>query len=142
MAQLGRIELFRVGYIDFTELVYAGHRKAHLIPVIGHACKMAYGWAVGEHPDTALALAAWKRARQTFRELDIPYAGMIIHHDQDAVFTGYEWAAQLILEDGVRLSYTLRGAKDNPEMESFHGRFKQEGGSLFLEAHNLAELTE
>jgi len=143
VAQLNQIELFQVAYTDFTELVYAdGRRKAYLLPIIGHVCKMAYGWAVGEHADTALALQAWKRAKGTFRQLDIPYAGMIIHHDQDAVFTSYEWAGQLVLEDGMQLSYTLRGAKDNPEMESFNGRFKEEGRSLFLNAQNLDELVE
>ena len=142
VAQLDPIGLFQVAYTDFTELVYAdGRRKAYLLPIIGHMCKMAYGWAVGEHTDTVLALLAWERAKVTFRQLDIPYAGMIIHHDQDAVFTGYEWARQLVLEDGMRLSYTLRGAKDNPEMESFIGRFKEEGRSLFLNAQNLDELS-
>lgn len=40
----------------------------------------------------------------------------------------------------MRLSYALNGAKDNPEMESFNGRFKPEGHSLFLDAHDIAEL--
>jgi hypothetical protein len=26
------------------------------MPIIGHACKMAYGWAIGERANTALAL--------------------------------------------------------------------------------------
>jgi len=143
VAQLDQIGLFQVAYTDFTELVYAdGRRKAYLIPIIGHVCKMAYGWAVGEHADTTLALPAWERAKETFRRLDVPYVGMIVHHDQDAVFTGYEWAGRLVLEDGVRLSYALRGAKDNPAMESFNGRFKEEGHSLFLNAQSMAELVE
>jgi transposase InsO family protein len=143
VAQLEHIELFEVAYTDFTELVYAdGQRKAQLLPIVDHVCKMAYGWAVGEHDDTELALRAWQRAKQTFQQLDIPYAGMIVHHDQDAVFTSYEWARQLIVEDGVRLSFTLRGFKDNPEMESFNGRFKEENRSLLLEAQTLAELVD
>jgi transposase InsO family protein len=121
------IGLFKVAHTDFTELPFAnGTRKAYLIPIIGHSCKMVYGWAVGESDNTVLALQAWERARETFQELDIPYVGMIIHHDQDAVFTSYEWTGQLLLKDGVRLSYALGGAKDNPEMESFIGRFKEE----------------
>ena len=70
----------------------------------------------------------------------ISYVGMIMHHDRDSVYTGYEWTSQLLLKDKSRLSYALRGAKDNPEMESFNGRFKGEGHSLFLEAQNLDEL--
>jgi transposase InsO family protein len=143
VAQLDKIELFQVSYTDFTELVYAnGRRKAQLLPIIGHVSKIAYGWAVSEHADTELALLAWEQVKKTWRRLDIPYAGMIVHHDQDAVFTGYEWARRLVLEDGVRLSFTLRGFKDNPEMESFNGRFKEENHSLFLEAQTLDELIE
>lgn len=80
VAQREQIGLFEVAYTDFTELLFAdGTRKAYLIPIIGHVCKMAYGWAVGE------------RAKETFQRYDIPYVGMIIDHDQDAVFTGYGW---------------------------------------------------
>ena len=40
----------------------------------------------------------------------------------------------------MRLSYALRGAKDNPEMEAFNSRFKAESHSLFLEAQTLIDL--
>ena len=141
VAQTEEIGLFQVLYTDFTELVYAdGHRKAVLMPIIGHTSKMACGWAVGESADTGLALQAWERAKKTFERLGIPYAGMIMHHDRDPVYTGYRWTSQLLLKDELRLSYALGGAKDNPEMESFNGRFKTEGHSLFLEAWSLADL--
>jgi len=140
---LEEIELLQVAYTDFTELVYAeGRRKAQLIPIIGHICKVVYGWAVGERATTELALAAWAQAKKTFGEQVIPYRGMIIHHDRDPVFTGYGWTAQLLLEDGVRISYALRGAKDNPEMEGFISRFKEENRSLLLNAQTLRELQE
>ena len=64
-----------------------------------------------------------------------------MHHDRDPVFTGYDWTAQLLLEDGLRLSYALRGATDNPERKAFNSRFKGEGHALFLAARTLAELT-
>jgi len=141
VAQTEEIGLFQVLYTDFTELVYAdGHRKAVLMPIIGHTSKMACGWAVGENADTGLALQAWERAKKTFQCLGIACAGMIMHHDRDPVYTGYRWTSQLLLKDELRLSYALGGAKDNPEMESFNGRFKTEGHSLFLEAWSLAEL--
>jgi len=141
VAQLDKIELFQVVYTDFTELRFAdGQRKAFLIPIIGHVSKVVYGWAVGEHADTLLALQAWEQARATFQKLDVAHAGMIMHHDRDPVFTGYAWTAQLLLEDELRLSYALRGAKDNTEMESFNSRFKSEGGSLFLVAQSVTEL--
>lgn len=141
VAQMDQIGLFEVAYTDFTELVYAdGTRKAYLMPIIGHVCKLAYGWAVGPRADTPLALAAWELTKNTFQELTVPYAGLIVHHDQDPVYTGYGWASQLVLADQVRLSYTLDGARDNPEMESFIGRFKTENHSLFLDAPDIPAL--
>lgn len=143
VANLEEIKLFQVAYTDFTELVYAeGRRKAQLIPIIGHVCKVVYGWAVGERATTELALTAWRETKKTFEECAIPRKGMIIHHDRDPVFTGYGWTAQILLEDGLRLSYTLRGAKDNPEMEGFISRFKEENRSLLLNARTLRELQE
>ena len=142
VAQLEEIDLFQVAYTDFTELLYAdGKHKAHLIPIIDHVCKLVYGWAVGEGPDASVALQAWKRAKETCHQLNIPYKGMIVHHDQGSAFISYAWTGQLLLKDGVRLSYTLRGFKDNPEMESFNGHFKAEGRSLFLDAQTITELT-
>lgn len=143
VAQMEEIGLFEVIYTDFTEILYAdGRRKAFLMPIIGHTSKMAYGWAVGESANTVLAMRAWERAKDTFRRLQIPYSDLILHHDRDSVFTGYRWTARLLLDEGLQLSYALRGAKDNPEMESFNGHFKGEGHSLFLEAQTLADLKE
>jgi putative transposase len=140
MTQIG---LFAVSYTDFTEIRYAdGSRKAYLMPIIGHACKMSYGWALGESADSELAIKAWNMAKQTFERLDITCKGMIMHHDQDSVYTGHMWTGQLLLKDKVRLSYALDGAKDNTEMESFNSRFKQEGNSLFLDAGDIEELKE
>jgi transposase InsO family protein len=141
VAQMAEIGLFQVVYTDFTEILYAGgHRKAVLMPIIGHVSKAAFGWAVGQSRGTTLALQAWEQAKKTFQQLGISYEGMIMHHDQDSVYTGYEWTSQLLLKDKARLSYALGGAKDNPEMESFNGHFKGEAHSLFLEAQILAEL--
>jgi putative transposase len=135
------IGLFEVSYTDFTEIHYAnGYRKAHLMPIIGHACKMAYGWALGESADSELAMEAWNMAKKTFEVLGITCEGMIMHHDQDSVYTGHVWTGQLLLKDKARLSYALDGARDNTEMESFNGHFKQEGNSLFLDAGDMEEL--
>jgi len=141
VAQMAEIDLFQVLYTDFTELLYAnGHRKAILMPIIGHTSKMAFGWAVGESANTPLVLQAWEHSKQTCQQLEVHYGGVIMHHDRDPVYTGYEWTSQLLLKDKLRLSYALRGAKDNPEMESFNGRFKTEGHSLFLEAQTIDDL--
>jgi len=65
---------------------------------------------------------------------------MILHHDRDPVYTGYGWTARLLLEDGGRLSYTLNGARDNPQMEAFISRFKNENRSLLLDAPTVEVL--
>jgi putative transposase len=143
IAALDLIEPFQVAYTDFTELRYAdGDQKAYLMPILDHTSKLVYGWAVGESANTKLALSAWKKAKQAFSDLQIPSQGLIVHHDQDSVYTSYDWTGQLLLKDNVRLSYALGGAKDNPQMESFNSRFKSEGHSLFLDAQSLTELTE
>ena len=141
VAQMEEIGLFQVVYTDFTELLYAnGHQKAILMPIVGHASKMVFGWAVGESADTTLALRAWERAREALRRLGVPYAGMIMHHDQDPVYISYRWTSQLLLKDHLQVSYALRGAKDNTEMESFNGHSKPHNHSLFLGARSLTEL--
>jgi transposase InsO family protein len=125
--------------LGFTELVYAGG-KARLIPIVGHVTKVVFGWALGPRADTRLALEAWKRAKAGLRRLGVSPAGLIVHHDQDPVFTSYDWARQLLLRDRARISYALMGCKDNPEMEAFNSRFKCENRSLFADARTLPEL--
>jgi len=136
--EIGSLE---VGYTDFTELIYAdGKRKAYLIPIVDHGSKMALGWAVGDRAVTDLALEAWEDARETLISYGVDLRDFVLHHDQDPVFTGYRWTAQLLLKDGVRVSYALHGARDNPEMESFNSRFKTENRSLLLDAQDLDAL--
>jgi len=65
---------------------------------------------------------------------------VIVHHDQDPVFTSYGWTSHLLLRDRVRVSWALNGARDNPQMEFFIGRFKTENRSLLLDAQTLEEL--
>jgi putative transposase len=120
-------------HTDFTELVYAGG-KAQLMALVDHATKVVPGWALGLHADTALALRAWRAAKHWLRRHGWPIEGVIVHHDQDSVYTSYAWTGQLSLRDGVRLSYALEGCRDNTEMESFHSRFKSENRSLLVEA--------
>jgi transposase InsO family protein len=139
VAGLTAIAPLGVLYTDFTELRYATG-KAWLMTLLDHVSKVIVGWALGPHADTALALRAWRRGRRWLRRHRMPVAGLIVHHDRDPVYTGYGWTGQLLVRDHVRLSYALRGCRDNPEMESFHSRFKSENRSLFLDALTLADL--
>ena len=69
-------------------------------------------------------------------------AELTVHSDQDSVYTSYAWPQTLLLEDGVRISYSENGARGNPWIESFWARFKQENASLITEAESLSDLLE
>ncbi len=139
VAGLDGIGPFEVLYTDFTELVYRGGR-AWLIAIIDHLTKYWLSWSLGETATTEIALEAWRGAVKTLAGLGWPVNGVIVHHDRDPVFTSYAWVRRLLLEDGARISYALRGAKDNPEMESFNSRFKNENRSLIADAADMNQL--
>ncbi len=134
-------EPFEILYTDFTELHYT-RGKSFLILLLDDCSKYSVGWAVGEHADTELALRAWDAALDGLKDLGVSAEGLIVHHDRDSVFTSYAWTSRLLLDDRVKVSYALNGAKDNTSMESFNGRFKTENRSLFREAESLEELTK
>lgn len=143
LAQLEEIEPLDVLHTDFTELRYAGGtQKAYLMPIVGHASKVTFGWAVGESANRTLALAAWARAREALHRLGIDPQGIIMHHDQDSVYTSYAWTGRLLLRDHLQLSYTLDGARGNTEMEAFISRFKDENRSLLLDALTIEQLEQ
>jgi hypothetical protein len=90
VVQREEVGLFEALHTDFTGLAYAnGHRRAVLMPIIPHTSKLACGWAVAETGDTVLALHAWEGAKQMLDSLGVPWAGMIIHHDWDPIYTSY-----------------------------------------------------
>lgn len=139
--QMDNIEAFEVACTDFTELSYdSGRLQVKLIPIVGYRCKMIYGWALGRRGDTNLAMEALEEMTGTLKKLGMRPEGMIIHHDQDAVFTGSRWADHLLHELEMQVSYSANGAKENTVMESTIGHFKGEALHLFQEATSLEEL--
>ena len=141
LAQIEDIEPLDVLHTDFTELRFAGGtQKAYLMPIIGHVSKLAFGWAVGESANRTLALQAWRQAKETMQELGIEPAGMVMHQDQDPVYTSYAWTGRLLLRDHLQVSYSLDGARGNTEMEAFISRFKNENRSLLLDAPTIEAL--
>ncbi|QZA33213.1 hypothetical protein [Hydrogenibacillus sp. N12] len=56
----------------------------------------------------------------------------IVHHDQGGAFLSHAWVGHLLLEEGRRLSYSLRGPKKNPNVEPFFSRFKAEHQELLM----------
>jgi putative transposase len=140
IAGLEVIAPLKVLVTDFTELVYMTG-KAYLMPLVDHVSKLVVGHAVGPSPTKELALEAWKSTLHHLSELGIDPKEIIVHHDRDPVYTSHAWLHRLLVRDHVRVSYALRGAKDNTAMESFNSRFKNENRSLLLEAEDLKDLT-
>lgn len=128
---------------DFTELKYAdGSRKAYLMAFVDVAGKLVPGWALSRHADRQLALKAWKQAKATLSLLGRSAAGLVVHSDQDTVYTSYDWLDRLLVRDGARASYSERGCKDNPWIESLWSRLKAEIGSRVNQADTLDELQQ
>lgn len=127
---------------DFTEIVYgAGTQKAYLMVLVEYVTRWAGGWAVGPSRNRPLALAALDALAAALTELGHTLEGRIIHHDRDSVYTSYAWLRRVLIDEGARVSYAERGARDNPWIESCWGRFKVENGALLLEAETLEEVT-
>jgi putative transposase len=96
---------------DFTEFSYAGgSKKAYLMALLDPASAWVPGWAVGPSANRELALACWGEARRHLGEV----AGMVVHSDQDSVYTSYEWLRTLIVEDGVVISFSERVMNRSP----------------------------
>ena len=97
VACLETIGIFQVLYTDFTELLFdRGREKAQLMPIIDHTCKLVVGFAVNRSADTALALKAYFRARRTLSFYGVNLCDVVMHHDQDPVYTSHAWIRQLV----------------------------------------------
>lgn len=128
---------------DFKELLYdGGHKKAHLMVLLDLKSRWAGGWAVGDARNRCVALEALDDLRTNISSLGHRLWGVVIHHDKDSVYTSYRWLEEVLLKDRARVSYAQRGARDNPWIESFWGRFATENGELILEAETLEEVKE
>lgn len=126
---------------DFTELLYAGgSKKAWFMATVDIAGKWVPGWALGPARNRELARKCWEKTLQSFRGIGMDVEGMIVHSDQDSVYTSYDWLRLLLLDSKVRVSFSQNGARHNPWVESMWGRIKIEIHSLITEAKDLPEL--
>ena len=126
---------------DFTLVPFdGGNRKAHLMAMIDVASEWVPGWAVGVSKDGVLALECWREVVGAYGVFGQDVAGVVVHSDQDPVYTSYDWLRALVVDSGVRISYSERGAWDNPWIESYWSRFKTENRDLFLDAKDLVDL--
>lgn len=135
--------LFELLSGDFTQLIYCqGRRKAWLAGWYDPAGCLPTGWAVGHAANTTLALHAWHGVRDWYARWEQPLAGTVVHTDLDTVFRSYRWLHTLLCQDQVEVSYSERGAKDNPWIESLWSRLKTEVGDLLLDCRSLHEVEQ
>jgi len=125
-------------FTDFARIV-CGAGIYWLILFSDHTSRLIPGWNIEKHKDTTNALTAYRRLKRKLKKFKVKLSSVIIHQDQDTVFTGYEYAG-ILLNDNINLSFTEHGFKDNPHMESCIGHFKEEYGDLLRQAKNLKEL--
>jgi len=132
--------------ISAHELRYSeGQRKAYLMAMLDVGSRVALGWSVGPSPNGELALACLEYARQLTNDLreDLQgtnLQGTILHSGQDSVYTSYRWFQWVLLEAVMRVSFSERGARGNPWIESLWGQMKTEIGSCIHQARSLPAL--
>lgn len=130
---------FQIILTDFTRIV-VNNKIFWLILFTDQAVKKIVGWNISTRADTESALKALKKVCRYLKRIKkVDIGKVIIHQDQGAVFTGYEYAGSVI-NKGMQLSFTKNGFKDNPYMETCNGHFKQEYMHFIQEANNETEL--
>jgi transposase InsO family protein len=91
---------------DFTGIRYAGGtRKAYLMAVVDVGSAWVPGWAAGPSADRALALRCGETVKEALGQVGRGTEGLIVHHDQDTVYTSYDWLQRLLIRDWARVSY-------------------------------------
>ena len=134
--------LGRVVYIDFTEIVYNnGRGKVYLIPYLEHISKKIIGYEVAKRPTTSAVLIALKKAVETVKRWRVDVIKTYFHQDQGSVFKAYEYVGTIVKTLKATISFSrVATPQDNPEMEVFFGRLKDEWKKVFYEAKTEDEV--
>lgn len=135
-------KLGKIVYTDFTEIKYRGGKaKLYLIPYLEQATKAILGYAVGEGPTACLALLAFEKAVKRLRSWGVDVTNTYFHQDQGSAFKAYDYVQTIVMKTAAFISYSRVGTPgDNPEMESFFGRLKDEWKEVFLQAETQDEI--
>ena len=97
-------------------------------------------WAVANRRSTELALSCLDELSTNLAQIGHTLQGRIVHHDKDSVYTGYAWLKRVLLKEAVIVSFAQHGAKDNPWIESFWGRFKIENRDALYACETMSQL--
>jgi transposase InsO family protein len=133
--------LFEVVFSDITEIRYA-QGKVYLAATLESVSKRILGHSVSRSPDSHLVVGVCRQAKAYLKKLGVDLSGVIFHQDQGSVYTAYDYVGDLV-KDSIKVSYSRVGTpSDNPEMESFFGRLKDEWADVFAAAKSESEVIE
>jgi transposase InsO family protein len=133
------IEPLRLFQTDFTA-IYAECGKIYLMPYLDYKTKIVAAYHISLNPDAEMAITAYKNLKQFLKQRDIPTSEVILHQDRGSPYTSYDYVSALVSDD-ITPSYSRVGKPgDNPGMESFFGRLKDERKAVFASARNIPEL--
>lgn len=134
-------KLFEVVFSDITEIRYA-NGKVYLATTLEAVSKRLIGYSVSKSPDSHLVVGVCCQAKAYLKKLGVDLSSVIFHQDQGSVYTSYDYVGELV-KDSIKVSFSRVGTpSDNPEMESFFGRLKDEWADVFAAAKSESEVIE
>lgn len=134
-------KLFEIVFSDITEIRFACG-KVYLAASLEAVSKRLIGYSVSRSPDSSLVIRVCRQAKAYLKKMGIDLSGVIFHQDQGSVYTAYEYVGELV-KDSIKVSYSRVGTpSDNPEMEAFFGRLKDEWADVFAAAQSESEVVE
>jgi len=134
-------QLGKIVYTDFTEILYhQGKAKLYLSPYLERVTKAVVGYAIGDGPTTVLTQEAFKKAVRRLVSWGVDVTRSYFHQDQGSAYKAYEYVRMIVIQTKANISYSRVGTPgDNPEMESFFGRLKDDWRNAFLQAETREE---
>lgn len=133
--------LFEIVFSDITEVRFA-QGKVYLAASLEAVSKRIIGYSMSKSPDSSLVVGVCLQAKAYLKKLGVDLSGVIFHQDQGSVYTSYDYVGELV-KDSVKVSYSrVATPSDNPEMESFFGRLKDEWADVFAAAQTESEVIE
>jgi putative transposase len=102
--------------------VWTGEGWLYLAVVLDLFCRRVVGWAMGEHIDTKLVLAALEMALESRQ----PPQGLLHHSDRGSQYASAQYQ-EALAHRGIRCSMSRKGnCWDNAVVESFFSSLKKE----------------
>jgi len=137
-------QLGKVVFTDFTEIVYnEGKNKVYLTPYLENKTKKIISWIVSRSPTTEVALKALNMAVVTLKKWGVDLTRTYFHQDQGSIYKAYDYLRAILKEIKANISFSRVGCpQDNPEMESFFGRLKDEWKSTFYQVKTEDEILQ